>query len=220
MLNTDLAGTAPEFFLHHNNIDRIWANWQLKSESHELAQSPRTTVLLGSNPSYTVDDFTRSGNQAETCVEFDDHVEDVPGRRRLSARSTKVKLAIAMTNELPMDTAFEDLLVHTNELSLESSEDQEAKTLIFSAKQRGESLSHERALEIARSHQENSDWGKYLKERKVDTEYVSDSKAKEFFADIIGITPESVRNALEVTQNLKGLQKFDDAWKELEELFE
>jgi len=220
MRDPALSGMTPEFFLHHNNVDRIWTNWQLKSESHESSQSPRSTPLSGSN-GYTVDDFTRARSQAGgTCVEYADHIEVVPGRRRrLSTKSTKVSLVVAMTNELPTGVAFENLLVHTNELSLQTSEDFEAGELIFAAKQHGESLSDELAHQIAHSHQENSVWGKYIKQRIVDTEYLPATKAKAFFADIVGITAESVRNALEVTQNLKGLRKFDDAWNDLEELF-
>merc|ERR1719499_521016 len=219
MGDTEVSGETPEFFLHHNNVDRIWTNWQLKSESHEFSQSPRTSTLSGSN-GYTVEDFTRARNQAGgTCVEYADHIEVVPGRRRLSTKSAKVKLVVDMTNELPTGVAFENLLVHTNELSLQTSEDFEAGELMFAAKQHGESLSDERAHEIAHEHQENSVWGKYIKQRIVDTEYLPATKAKAFFADIVGITAESVRNALEVTQNLKGLRKFDDAWNDLEELF-
>ncbi len=35
--------------MHRTNIDRFWTNWQLQSESHEFAQSPRTAVLLESD---------------------------------------------------------------------------------------------------------------------------------------------------------------------------
>jgi len=213
------AGMAPEFFLHHNNVDRIWTNWQLESESHELAQPSRDATLSGTNPTYIVDDFTRARNQAGICVEYEDHIVDTSGRRRLSARFTKVNLAVAISNQLPKDVAFRNLLVHTNELSLQISEDFEAEGLMFAANQRGDSLSDERAHEIAHLHQENSNWGKYIKERKVDTEYVPDSEAKAFFTDIVGITAESVRDALETTHKFEGLQVFDRQWTEFEQLF-
>jgi len=220
------SGMAPEFFLHHNNVDRIWAQWQLKSASHELAQSSRDAILLGTDPKllitdqpYTVDDFTRPRSQAEICVEYEDHAADISGRRQLSARTTKVNLAVAISNRLPKDVTFRSLLVHTNELSIQMSEDFEAKRLMFAAEQKGNSLSDERAHEIAHEHQENSSWGKYIKERKVDTEYKPDSEAKAFFADIVGVTAESVRHALEVTHKFKRLQAFDRQWEELEQLF-
>jgi len=213
------SGMTPEFFLHHNNVDRIWTNWQLRSESHELAQSSRDAIIPGTSSTYTVDDFTRSRNQAGICVEYEDHIGDTSERRRLSTRFIKVNFAVSISNQLPKDVAFRNLLVHTNELSLQVSEDFEAGQLIFAANQRGDSLSDERAHEIAHLHQENSNWGKYIKERKVDTEYVPDSEAKAFFTDIVGITAESVRHALETTHKLEALQAFDRQWTELEQLF-
>jgi len=219
MVRGEHAGMTPEFFLHHNNVDRIWTNWQLRSESHELAQSSRDAIIPGTSSTYTVDDFTRSRNQAGICVEYEDHIGDTSERRRLSTRFIKVNFAVSISNQLPKDVAFRNLLVHTNELSLQVSEDFEAGQLIFAANQRGDSLSDERAHEIAHLHQENSNWGKYIKERKVDTEYVPDSEAKAFFTDIVGITAESVRHALETTHKLEALQAFDRQWTELEQLF-
>jgi len=213
------SGMAPEFFLHHNNVDRLWTNWQLKSKNHELAQPSRNGILTGTSPTYTVDDFTRARNQAGTCVEYEDHLVHISGRRRLGEKITKVNLAVAISNQLPKDVAFRNLLVHTNELSLQISEDFEAGQLIFAANQRGDSLSDERAHEIAHLHQENSNWSKYIKERKVDTKYVPDSEAKAFFTDIVGITSESVRHALETTHKIEDLQTFDRQWAEFEQLF-
>merc|ERR1711953_192903 len=94
------SGMTPEFFLHHNNVDRIWTNWQLKSENHELAQSAtaRENWIEGSNPIYTIEQFTRSRHQAGICVEYDDHIEFVQNRRQLSAKSTKLNLVVDMTN--------------------------------------------------------------------------------------------------------------------------
>lgn len=219
MVNFMTAGMAPEFLLHHNNVDRLWTRWQLKSQNHELAQPSRNGKLSGTFPTYTVDDFTRARNQAGTCVEYEDQIVHTSGRRRLGEKITKVNLAVAISNQLPKDAAFRNLLVHTNELSLQISEDFEARQLIFAANQRGDSLSDKRAHEIAHLHQENSDWGKYIRERKVDTEYVPDSKAKAFFTDIVGITSESARHALETTHTLEGLQTFDRQWAEFEQLF-
>merc|ERR1719219_463411 len=105
MQNAAISGMAPEFFLHHNNVDRIWAQWQLKSASHELAQPSRKRdrVLLGTDPTYTVDDFTRSRAQAGICVEYKDEVADTSERRRLSTRTTKVNLAVVFrTNSQKM----------------------------------------------------------------------------------------------------------------------
>jgi len=228
MLDGSISGMAPEFFLHHNNIDRMWADWQLLSREHEFAQPNRDAPLTGTN-GYTVADFTSPHEQAptgtqETCVEFESQIDrQNVGRRRLSSmlssKATKVNLVVTMSNQLPTDSVFESLLVYTDELSLQNSEDFEAASLIFAETQKGGSLSDERAHEIAHLHQENSEWGHYIKERKVDTGYAPDSEAKAFFADIVGITPESVRNALETTHKFEGLRTFNSQFEQLEKLF-
>jgi len=221
MLDPRISGMAPEFFLHHNNVDRMWADWQLQSADHELAQPNRNTPLTGTN-GYTVADFTRPHHQGTqgTCVEFESQIDRQSiGRRRLNSKPTKVNLAVTISNQLPTDSVFESLLVYTDELSLQVNEDFEAAQLIFAETQKSGSLSEERAHEIANLHQENSEWGHYVKERKVDNEYTPDSKAKAFFADIVGITAESVRYAFEVTHKFEALRTFDSQLEELEKLF-
>jgi len=226
-----ISSMAPEFFLHHNNVERMWTNWQLQSDDHKFAQPNRHARLTGAK-GYTIADFTRPHNlgttfedlihrgELGTCVIFEDQQSgNNSGRRRLSSKATKVNLAVTMSNQLPTDSVFESLLVYTEELSLQVNEDFEAAQLMLVETQRGGSLSDERAHEIAHEHQENSEWGRYIKEMKVDTEYAPDSKAKAFFADIVGITVESVRYALEVTHKLETLRTFDSQLEELEQLF-
>jgi tyrosinase len=38
------AALAPEFFLHHANIDKIWADWQKADPTHVLAYGPGSAV--------------------------------------------------------------------------------------------------------------------------------------------------------------------------------
>merc|ERR1712062_870858 len=123
-----------------------------ESESHELAQPSRDATLSGTDSTYIVDDFTRARDQAGICVEYEDHIVDTSGRRRLSVPFTKVNLAVAISKQLPKDVAFRNLLVHTNALSLQVSEDFAAEQLMFAADQRGVSLSDDRAHEIAHLH--------------------------------------------------------------------
>jgi hypothetical protein len=39
------AATAPEFFLHHAKIDKIWADWQAADPTHVLAYGPASAVV-------------------------------------------------------------------------------------------------------------------------------------------------------------------------------
>lgn len=59
------SAAAPEFFLHHGFIDKIWDDWQKKSESHKkvffstiLQSMPGTQVL----PKDVIDLYTQPGN--------------------------------------------------------------------------------------------------------------------------------------------------------------
>ena len=49
MCSTDSAA-APEFFLHHGFIDKIWADWQKRSSAHHNAFFPGINERLPSTP--------------------------------------------------------------------------------------------------------------------------------------------------------------------------
>ncbi|KAJ7326093.1 hypothetical protein OS493_028351 [Desmophyllum pertusum] len=40
------SAAAPEFFLHHGFIDKIWADWQKKSDAHKNAFFPNVNVVM------------------------------------------------------------------------------------------------------------------------------------------------------------------------------
>ena len=40
------AASAPEFFLHHGFIDKLWADWQAKSNQHKNAFFPTVNGLM------------------------------------------------------------------------------------------------------------------------------------------------------------------------------
>ncbi len=43
---THYAATAPEFFLHHSFLDKIWFMWQQKSPAHHNAHFANSTTNL------------------------------------------------------------------------------------------------------------------------------------------------------------------------------
>jgi hypothetical protein len=60
------AANAPEFFLHHCNIDRQWSMWQAKSPLHQAAGTNVGNALTGA-PGYVTDAIaapTRRGSAA------------------------------------------------------------------------------------------------------------------------------------------------------------
>ena len=44
------SAAAPEFFLHHGFIDKIWADWQKKSDEHKNAFFPGVNELVTGTP--------------------------------------------------------------------------------------------------------------------------------------------------------------------------
>jgi hypothetical protein len=69
----------PVFFLHHGNMDRLWAKWQDTSAAHATAYSSgvntpmtpsSTTTQNGAGGSYTPADVLNIRDHLDTCVEY------------------------------------------------------------------------------------------------------------------------------------------------------
>lgn len=58
---THYAGTAPEFFLHHTFLDKIWFMWQRRSSKHKNAFFASSTRKLVGFP-YTAKEMIDSHN--------------------------------------------------------------------------------------------------------------------------------------------------------------
>ncbi|KAK3736190.1 hypothetical protein QZH41_002473 [Actinostola sp. cb2023] len=63
---TQNAATAPEFFLHHGMVDKIWEDWQKRSTVHRTAFYPTVTEVMpktdGLLPGALIDNLRLPGN--------------------------------------------------------------------------------------------------------------------------------------------------------------
>ena len=58
MMCTSISAAAPEFFLHHGFIDKLWGDWQKKSSAHKrayFANSHRRMTGATASPSQMLD---------------------------------------------------------------------------------------------------------------------------------------------------------------------
>ena len=70
MCTTDSA-TAPEFFLHHGFVDKIWWDWQKQSNAHKFNAYFTTQTQLMSSTPYRSRDFLDLNNQPDcVCAEY------------------------------------------------------------------------------------------------------------------------------------------------------
>ena len=79
---THYAGTAPEFFLHHTFLDKIWFMWQQKSLEHKNAffkNSTRKLIGFSHTAHELIDSHNLPGFIKVTYSKF-------PGPRRIYAR--------------------------------------------------------------------------------------------------------------------------------------
>lgn len=77
------SGEAPEFWLFHTNLDRIWHTWQSQGEDYLMVQSdlaefdqpmmnkPDRTPRLETARGWSIADVTDLSNQRGTCVQYD-----------------------------------------------------------------------------------------------------------------------------------------------------
>lgn len=77
---TNSSANAPEFFLHHAFIDKIWANWQEYSERHRTVHFSRLNIsMIGTNyrprdfmDTIELPDIERLRTGRRTCVLYQD----------------------------------------------------------------------------------------------------------------------------------------------------
>jgi len=123
------AGESPDFLLHHNNIDRIWATWQAISSSHLTAQSstgvqytqPMRNAANTQNTAagYTPQSFTyNSALPGNTCVQYDALLA-TNGRRKLE---TADKTLSSVTTNVLLQTADKTLSSVTTNVLLQTAD--------------------------------------------------------------------------------------------------
>lgn len=68
------SANDPVFFLHHSNVDKLWAQWQSQSSVHAAAlnENPNTLVLAGTGVlASTIMDISNMDN-GNICVRYED----------------------------------------------------------------------------------------------------------------------------------------------------
>ena len=65
------AATAPEFFLHHAFIDKIWWDWQKRSNAHKFHSYFQNQIGLMRSTPYPSRDFLDLNSQPDcVCAEY------------------------------------------------------------------------------------------------------------------------------------------------------
>ena len=68
------SATAPEFFLHHGYVDKIWADWQKRGPTFKNAYFPSNRSLLtgtlNGNRYYTTDFIDLNKQPGNVRVEY------------------------------------------------------------------------------------------------------------------------------------------------------
>lgn len=65
------AAAAPEFFLHHSFIDKIWEDWQKKSESHKNAFFPSVNDVMPGTNDLPTEYIDLSAQPGDVSVEYE-----------------------------------------------------------------------------------------------------------------------------------------------------
>jgi hypothetical protein len=80
MCTTD-AAAAPEFFLHHGFVDKIWWDWQKQSNAHKFNTYFLTQTALMTSTPYRSKDFLDLNNQPGcVCAEYVNPTNSAFGR--------------------------------------------------------------------------------------------------------------------------------------------
>ena len=76
------AAAAPEFFLHHGFVDKIWWDWQKQSNAHKFNTYFLTQTMLMTSTTYRSKDFLDLNNQPEcVCAEYESPINNRAFRR-------------------------------------------------------------------------------------------------------------------------------------------
>ena len=97
MMCSDISASAPEFFLHHGFIDKLWGDWQKKSIAHKrayFANRHKTMTRATASPSQMLD-LRNLGYGV--CVVYDDPTHD--GVRRI-VKNLKREFSTSITSSL------------------------------------------------------------------------------------------------------------------------
>ena len=103
MCSNDSA-TAPEFFLHHGFVDKIWADWQKRGHTFRNAYFPLNPSLmagsLNGNRYYTTDFIDVINQPGNVRVEYGKPPPIARGKRVVLFSQSKGILSIILTHSL------------------------------------------------------------------------------------------------------------------------
>ena len=95
---THESASAPEFFLHHSFIDKIWDDWQKKSSAHKYAFFPTVREdMPGTNlrPAALID---LSNQPGDVRVEYEPFKPEEEIRKKLAGKKPLMHLELCITN--------------------------------------------------------------------------------------------------------------------------
>ena len=99
------SSTAPEFFLHHSFVDKIWWDWQKQSNGHKFNNYFLTQSSLMTNTPYRSRNFLDLNNQPDcVCVEYVNPISSV---------AAKVKGLLLEILGLSISVVFRNLYSYT-----------------------------------------------------------------------------------------------------------
>jgi len=196
------SAELPEFFLHHGNVDRIWAKWQEQGAAFVNAWDSASTwnevmpatdnatpALFADLSSHGID------GDVPVCVQY----ESVAGGldRRMLADNTYQEYGMVadIVENLPHDASFWKSISHVTPLTTEG-----LREWIVNTMPNTSGMSAEEVEQKADQLVEESGLNAYVAERLVDLTYdphAESSSGCEAFSRISGATCASVQTVLE-----------------------
>jgi len=197
---TGNSADLPEFFLHHGNVDRMWAKWQEQGAAFVNAwDSPSTfnnvmPATNGATPAQFADLSSHGVNGEDVCVQY----ESVAGgldRRQLADSTNQYDMVADMVENLPHDVSFWKSISHVTPLTTTGLREWIVNTMLNTS-----GMSAEEVEQKADQLVDESGLSAYVAERLVDLTYdphAESSTGCEAFSRISGATCASVQAVLE-----------------------
>ena len=86
---TEEAASAPEFFLHHGFIDKIWHDWQSRSDAHKHAYFPSVDETMPSTTLFPAEMICLLNQPGGVAVEYEPFQSEEIMREEMKGRKSK-----------------------------------------------------------------------------------------------------------------------------------